>query len=203
MIDVIDCGIGNIGSILNMLKHVGCSGQRTTDPGSLRDAEKIILPGVGAFDAGMRRLEEAGFAGVLHEKARTGTPILGICLGMQLLFESSEEGVLPGLGWIPGTIRRFDVTTCPDLRVPHIGWAHVEPAPGAALFAGLEENRFYFVHSYHAVCDPAHVAGVARHGYDFPAAVARNNIFGTQFHPEKSHRFGMRLLQNFAAYTVE
>lgn len=202
MLYVIDCGIGNIGSILNMLKHVGCQARRIDDPKDLAAAGRIILPGVGAFDAGMHRLQETGFLPVIQEKARDGVPLLGICLGMQILFDSSEEGVLPGLGLIPGRVRRFNAADCPGLRVPHIGWARATPAPGTALFRGLEENRFYFVHSYHAVCDSAYVAATAWHGYEFPAAVARGNVLGTQFHPEKSHRFGMRILQNFAAFTA-
>lgn len=202
MLYVIDCGIGNIGSILNMLKHVGCQAKRIGAPEDLAAADRIILPGVGAFDAGMRRLHETGFLPVIQEKARAGVPLLGICLGMQILFDSSEEGVLPGLGLIPGMVRRFNAAACPGLRVPHIGWARATPVPGTALFQGLEENRFYFVHSYHAVCDPAHVAATAWHGYEFPAAVVRGNVLGTQFHPEKSHRFGMRILQNFAAFTA-
>lgn len=196
MIDVIDCGIGNIGSIINMLKHIGVTARRTDTPEAVMRAERIILPGVGAFDTGMQSLEQSGLAEPLREKVRSGVMLLGICLGMQMLFESSEEGHRPGFGWIPGKVRRFD--THPQLRIPHIGWTKVTPVKDSFLLDRLQNSRFYFVHSYHAQCLPIYTAGIAHHGYDFPAVVACENVMGTQFHPEKSHKFGMQLLNNFA-----
>jgi len=201
MISVIDCGIGNIGSIINMLKHIGHKASRVHTPAELEDAAKIILPGVGAFDTGMNNLEQSGMLPLLHEKAQSGVPVLGICLGMQLLFEHSAEGTLPGLGWIPGEVRRFSRDNHLDLKIPHIGWCKVNIKTEESLFTNLQENRFYFVHSYHAVCDAKHVIGTAEHGDEFAAAVRRNSIMGVQFHPEKSHRFGMQLLRNFVETT--
>jgi glutamine amidotransferase len=197
MISVIDCGIGNIGSIINMLKHIGHKAKRVHTPAELEDAANIILPGVGAFDAGMHNLEQSNMLPLLHEKAQTGVPILGICLGMQLLFERSEEGTMPGLGWIPGEVKRFRKDNHLDLKIPHIGWCKVNIKGEERLFTNLQENRFYFVHSYHAVCDNKHIIGTAEHGYKFAAAVRNNSVMGVQFHPEKSHRFGMQLLRNF------
>ena len=198
MIDVIDCGIGNIGSIINMLKYIGHKARRAGTPEAVMNAERIILPGVGAFDTGMQRLEERGLAAPLREKASAGTLLLGICLGMQMLFESSEEGQRPGFAWIRGKVRRFNAGCHPQMRIPHIGWANVTPVGDSFLLRNLENSRFYFVHSYHAECSPIFTVGTAHHGYDFPAVVSSGNIMGTQFHPEKSHKFGMQLLNNFA-----
>lgn len=200
MIDVIDCGIGNIGSIINMLKYIGHPARRAGTPEAVMNAERIILPGVGAFDTGMQRLEESGLVTPLQEKVRAGTLLLGICLGMQLLFESSEEGIKSGFGWITGKVRRFDAVNRPHLRVPHIGWTNVTPERNSFLLKDLENSRFYFVHSYHAEYSPTYTVGTAHHGYDFPAVVSAGNVLGTQFHPEKSHKFGMQLLNNFATY---
>jgi len=201
MIGVVDYGVGNLGSVLNMLKRVRIPARVVADAEGLRGVEKLILPGVGAFDRAMTRLAESGLREVLHERVMgDGTPVLGLCLGMQLLTEGSEEGRLPGLGWIPGRTRRFQFDDNEDrLKIPHMGWNTVRPRLGATLFRGLEDQaRFYFVHSYHVVCaGDGDVAATARHGYDFTAAVQSGHVFGTQFHPEKSHRFGMRLLHNF------
>jgi glutamine amidotransferase len=198
MIDVIDCGIGNIGSIINMLQYIGHHARRAGTTEAVMNAERIILPGVGAFDTGMQHLEERGLAAPLREKVRSGTLLLGICLGMQMLFESSEEGERPGFGWIRGKVRRFDAGSHPHVRIPHIGWANVTPVGDSFPLGNLESSRFYFVHSYHAECSPAYTVGTAHHGYDFPAIVSSENVLGTQFHPEKSHKFGMQLLNNFA-----
>lgn len=201
MIGVVDYGVGNLGSVLNMLKRVRVLARVVADAGGLRGVEKLILPGVGAFDPAMTRLAESGLLEALHDRVmRDGTPVLGLCLGMQLLTEGSQEGRLPGLGWIPGNTRRFRFDEDKDrLKIPHMGWNTVRPRPGAALFRGLEdEARFYFVHSYHVVCArDGDIAATVRHGYEFTAAVQSGHVFGTQFHPEKSHRFGMRLLRNF------
>ena len=201
MIVVLDYRMGNPGSIVNMLRHVGVPAELSADPERIMAAERLILPGVGSFDAGMSNLADLGLIPVLEEKVLArGAPLLGICLGMQLLSERSQEGVLPGLGWVPGqTVRLAFDQKASGLKIPHMGWNTVEPRNGAGLFAGLEdEPRFYFVHSYHVVCrDAQDVAGVTHHGHDFTSALRRGNVMGTQFHPEKSHRFGLRLFQNF------
>jgi imidazole glycerol-phosphate synthase subunit HisH len=204
MIVIVDYGMGNIGSILNMLKRVGAQAKISSAVEDIAAAGKLILPGVGAFDTGMQNLCASGLVEVLNDKVLTQqTPTLGICLGMQLLTRRSEEGKLPGLGWIDGeTVRfRFDETQ-QDLKIPHMGWNTVTVRREDALFRGLDDDpRFYFVHSYHVVCaNEDDVIGSTHRGYDFVSAVRRGNVMGTQFHPEKSHRFGMKLLQNFAEW---
>lgn len=203
MIAIVDIGVGNLGAIRNMLRKVGAEAFITADPTDIRAAAKVILPGVGAFDAGMQALADSGLTAVLNEQAlEVKKPVLGICLGAQMLGNRSEEGSLPGLGWIDMDVVRFPRDA--GLRVPHMGWNTVVPAVKdgkvSPLFAGNEaEPRFYFVHSYHFKCaDPADVAATCDYGGAFAAAVARGNIWGVQFHPEKSHRFGAALLRNFA-----
>lgn len=201
MIVIVDYGMGNVGSIKNMLKKIGAQAIISADVAEIERAEKIILPGVGAFDTGMRHLHEAGLIGVLNEKTlNRRTPTLGICLGMQLLAERSEEGDLPGLGWIEGESRRFRFDDAnATLKVPHMGWNTVCAVERDSLFKDLDdEARFYFVHSYYVVCrSEADVLATSRHGREFVSAVQKDNVMGTQFHPEKSHKFGMRLLKNF------
>ena len=202
MIVIVDYGMGNLASIKNMLKKVGADARISADAREVAAASKLVLPGVGAFDAGMSNLETRGLRTVLDDLVLgRHVPVLGICLGMQLLGKSSEEGELPGLGWIQATTIRFrfeggDRT----LRVPHMGWNVVNPAARPGLFDGLHDApRFYFVHSYHMVCsDPSDVLATASYGFQFNAAIERGNVAGVQFHPEKSHRFGMELLRNFA-----
>lgn len=201
MIVIVDYGMGNVGSILNMLTRLGIPARISGEPEVIAVADKLILPGVGAFDQGMRNLAERDLVALLDHRVRQeGCPVLGICLGMQLLGGSSEEGSLPGLGWINAATVRFAFNGDRGLKVPHMGWNHVRPRPGNSLFAGYDESpRFYFVHSYHVHChDMADVAGVTTYGIEFHAAVSHGNVHGVQFHPEKSHAFGMRLLQNFA-----
>lgn len=202
MICIIDYGVGNLGSILNMLKRVGAPAIVSSEPDAIRAADRLILPGVGAFDTGMRNLAERELIPVLEERALGDrVPVLGLCLGAQLLTERSEEGSLPGLGWIPGETVAFALDPADThLKVPHMGWSTVRLPRPLPLFEGLEEEaRFYFVHSYHLSCpDPEHVLAYAEHGDEFPAAIGAGNVLGVQFHPEKSHRFGMRLLKNFA-----
>jgi imidazole glycerol-phosphate synthase subunit HisH len=199
MIVIIDYGVGNLGSIGNMLKRVGVASTISNDVGCIRDAQKLILPGVGAFDAAMSRLNSSGLRDVLEEKALVDrVPTLGICLGMQLLTRGSEEGTLPGLGWIPAATHRFPDQ--PGLKIPHMGWNLVTPSSPSPLTEGFpNETRFYFVHSYYVRADdPLNSILKTTHGLEFDAAIHKDNVFGAQFHPEKSHRFGMRLLQNFA-----
>ena len=202
MITIVDYGIGNVGSILNMLRRIGAPARLAAGEGDIRSAGKLILPGVGAFDPGMRQLHESGLVDALRTRVLgDGVPVLGICLGMQLLTRGSSEGSLPGLGWVAGSTVRFNPPAEGErLKVPRMGWNRAEPAAGSVLFRGLEaEPRFYFVHSYHVeVDDPAQVAAVTRYGVAFPSAVECGHVMGVQFHPEKSHRYGMALLRNFA-----
>ena len=202
MVAIIDYGLGNLGSIANMLKVIGEKSIITADKEKIAAAERIILPGVGAFDAGMQKLNDAGLVTFIREQALTHQkPILGICLGMQLLGRKSEEGQLGGLSLIPfDTVRlKLDDT---NLKVPHMGWDIVEIKQENPLLDGLTgRQRYYFVHSYHAVCDsPENVLMTCDYGYTFACSVVRNNIYGVQFHPEKSHDFGMALLENFVKY---
>lgn len=202
MIVIVDYKMGNLGSILNMLKKIGAPATISSRSEDVAAADRLILPGVGAFDAGMSSLRESGLMEVIHRKAfQDKIPVLGICLGMQMLFARSEEGSLSGLGWIEGEIVRFRFhgdLTAP--RIPHMGWNTVAVRREDSLFRGMERNpAFYFVHSYHAVCRREEdVLARAHYGFDFVVAVQRGNIFGTQFHPEKSHRYGLNLLRNFA-----
>lgn len=200
---IVDYGMGNIGSIINMLKRLGVKGTLSNDKDKILQADKLLLPGVGAFNAGMQQLHASGLIGVLGKKVlQERTPILGICLGMQLFFDRSEEGQLPGLGWIKGEVKRFQSSKGERLRVPHMGWNDVKPKDYHSLFTGLEdEARFYFVHSYYASCkDEKDILGTTLYGNEFVSSVQRDNILGVQFHPEKSHRFGMSILKNFIEY---
>jgi len=201
VITVVDYGMGNVGSIMNMLKKIGACARASQTPHDLLDADKLILPGVGAFDAGMTNLRARGYLPVLHRRViEEKTPILGICLGMQLFCERSEEGQERGLGWIEGRVVRFRFDGLAEQpRVPHMGWDEVAFRPGT-LFAELNamNPRFYFVHSYHVRC--AHheqVLAESHYGLDFTSAVLQGNILGTQFHPEKSHRYGMEFFRRF------
>lgn len=201
MIVIVDYDMGNVGSIANMLLKIGAPAVITADANQIEAADKLILPGVGAFDTGMSNLQRSGLLPVLNAKVEQGTPVLGICLGMELLTLGSEEGECAGLGWIAGRTVRFRFPDGTDrLNVPHMGWNRVRPTASTTLLHGLAaENRFYFVHSYHVLCDAeADVAGWTPYGYDFASVVEHDNVMGTQFHPEKSHRFGMALLRNFA-----
>lgn len=197
-IAIIDYDCGNFASVRNMLKKIGFEAAITSDSRVIARSDLLILPGVGAFDHGMSKLNETGLRNLLDQMVGDGVSVLGICLGAQLLFARSEEGNEPGLGWLDGDIRRFDNQRIGDLKIPHMGWSDTTSLAEDVLFRDLDSPRFYFVHSYHFHVDPpTQVLANAHHGYDFPAAVRKGNVAGVQFHPEKSHRFGMKLLSNF------
>lgn len=202
MIAVIDYGMGNMGSIINIFHKIGVSSILTSDIEQIEEADKLILPGVGAFDNGMRNLNTGGLAEAIKVHAmEKQKPLLGICLGMQLLGRRSEEGKAGGLGLIPFDNKRFKFEDTTNLKIPHMGWDIVENAiKDDPLTKGLSSlQRYYFVHSYHAVCDnEENVLMRCDYGYSFASAVKKGNIYGVQFHPEKSHKFGMALLDNFA-----
>jgi glutamine amidotransferase len=195
LIAILDYGMGNLRSVEKAIQHVGGDCRIQTD---LADADKLIIPGVGAFPAAMERLEPLRSA--IHDFMATGRPVLGICLGQQLLFESGEEGrETAGLGLIPGRVRRLPPT--PGLKVPHMGWTSLEVVAAAPLLKGVPEHgQVYFVHSYYADCKPEYVAAWAQHGIRFAAAVRKDNLWGLQFHPEKSGDIGLGMLENFVRW---
>ncbi len=200
MIAILDYGIGNVSSISNMLKKVGAANSITYDPDIIASADKLILPGVGHFDYCMQQLRKAPFFSQLQKKViEEKVPVLGVCVGCQMLMEKSEEGNEPGLGWIQGEVIKFDKKKLPaNLRIPHMDWTDVQPLNGSALYQNIEEPRFYFVHSYHLQCkNEENISATAEYGYRFPASIIKDNIMGVQFHPEKSHKFGMKLYNNF------
>lgn len=202
MIAIVDYGMGNLGSIQNMFRKVGAQAVVTADPAVIDRAEKLVLPGVGAFDHGMRSLAERGLVEVLNRKALTDrVPVLGVCLGMQLLTERSAEGTLPGLGWIEGETVPFDRADNPRLHTLHMGWNTLDWHAEHPVFAELPPHpRFYFVHAYHVVCrHERNVLARTTYAYPFASAVVEGNVMGMQFHPEKSHRFGMAVFRAFAA----
>ena len=198
MIAIVDYGLGNLGSISNMLKVIGERSKITNEKEVIEKADGIILPGVGAFDAGMSKLNESGLADVVKNEASNGKPILGICLGMQLLGNRSEEGTLPGLSLIPFECRRFSFEDN-SFKIPHMGWDIVNFKKQHPILDALNgQQRYYFVHSYYAVCEnPDNVLMTCDYGVKFTCAVVKDNIIGVQFHPEKSHDFGLALLSNF------
>jgi glutamine amidotransferase len=202
MVTIVDYGVGNLASIANMARKAGTNCVISSKPADVAAADKLILPGVGAFDRGMANLEERGLIPALHERAiGRGVPTLGLCLGMQLLGRGSEEGARPGLGWLEADTVRFKFTADTPLKVPHMGWNFIEPAAPAALVEHLPaEPRFYFVHSYYLACDnPGDVMCWTTYGDRFASGIHKGNLWGTQFHPEKSHSFGLALLKNFLA----
>jgi glutamine amidotransferase len=201
-ISILDYGLGNTGSVLRMVEKVGGTARKVSTPEELLQANKLILPGVGHFDHGMHLLQEKNLVSALQSfTSRPNTALLGICLGMQLLFDSSEEGSKTGLGLIPGKVIKFHDPT-KQLRIPHMGWNEVDVQKENPLIpTHIEANikpRFYFVHSYHVQCqNPEDILATVHHGSDITAAVSRGNIYGAQFHPEKSHRFGMDMIKRF------
>ncbi len=202
MIVIIDYGIGNLASVLNMFKKIGVKNVViSNDKTIIESATKLLLPGVGAFDAGMTNLEQSGLIPLLNKKALIEkVPILGICLGMQLLTKNSQEGNMPGLGWIDAETVKFNLPPELKLKVPHMGWNYINVTRKNPLIDTETKNRFYFVHSYYVKCiDETQSLAITNFGTDFTCMVNKNNIYGAQFHPEKSLKFGMKLLQNFAA----
>lgn len=205
MISVLDYGAGNVGSVIRMLERAGGRAQRVASPEEVLVARKLVIPGVGAFDYGMSHLLSRGLLPALNSVALQGRiPILGICLGMQLMCRSSEEGALPGLGWLDAEVRHFPAPESSGLCVPHMGWNTLRVLRQNPLVSkDCEEKRFYFVHSYKVSCnDPADPIALTQYGDDFVAAFQRNNILGVQFHPEKSHRFGMALMRRFVEFEI-
>ncbi|MCZ8216668.1 MAG: imidazole glycerol phosphate synthase subunit HisH [Cyclobacteriaceae bacterium] len=199
MIGIVNYGLGNLGSIKNMLTRLGHASEIINDPEDLKRASKIILPGVGSFDSGMNFLKNGGWVDILHDLTqKKRVPTLGICLGMQLMTKCSEEGIEMGLGWIDGTVIRFPEG---ELRIPHMGWNTVVPSNENIFLVNKdvdEKDRFYFVHSYYVkLNDKKLEAGYTDYGIRFTSAFQKDNIFGVQFHPEKSHKFGKELLRIF------
>ncbi len=206
MIGIVDYNMGNLASVINAFAKVGVDATLESDPSKLNQYDKLILPGVGAFGDAMDHLKENGMDEAIREFAATGKPLLGICLGMQLLFESSEEfGTTQGLGLIPGKVIAFDESKFDHpQKVPHMGWnelfqQNVGASPrGCPLFDGLPDDFYlYFVHSFHAVCDDKYAIGKTHYGYEFVSAVQNDNIYGIQPHPEKSHENGLKIIENF------
>jgi imidazole glycerol-phosphate synthase subunit HisH len=197
---VLDVGLGNVGSICNMLSYIGIENYRSSSPKDIMNAKKMILPGVGAFDAGMNSLNLAGLTDVIKSAVENNNlHILGICLGMHLLFDSSEEGVERGLKLIPGKVRKF-LPEDKSVKVPHMGWNTVRGVgTNSALIDTTKEERYYFVHSYYVDCENENnVAAISNHEINFHSIVVKGNVYGVQFHPEKSHRFGMELFKRFS-----
>ena len=204
MIAIIDYGMGNFGSIQNMLLRIGIESEITSDISIIESAEKLILPGVGAFNKAMERLNEIKIIPALNTQVlEKKKPILGICLGMQLFSNSSAEGNTRGLGWIDAETVKFNFGSSLDrLQIPHMGWNTIKIHQNNPILDDAdEESRYYFVHSYHVQCKyDTNVLATTTYGIEFHSAIMRDNIFGTQFHPEKSHKFGLRLLHNFGEF---
>jgi glutamine amidotransferase len=196
---VLDCGIGNVGALRSMYWRLGIRAELIDVPRELEPGDRLILPGVGAFDVGARALAEHRFVDFIHDAVRQGHPLLGICLGMQLLCRGSEEGSLPGLGIIPADVVRLEAGNH-RVRIPHMGWNIATPVRDNPLVPDDGEQRFYFTHSYRVRCDDDEdVWATTDYGAVFPSAIGRGNVMGVQFHPEKSHRFGKALLERFVS----
>lgn len=202
-ISVLDYGAGNVSSVIRMIERAGGQARRISSPAEVSEATKLVIPGVGAFDYGMSQLELRDLLPALATAAlENAVPVLGICLGMQLMCRASQEGKMSGLGWIDAQVLRFSFTSGDGLRVPHMGWNTIQvPRKNQLLATDSGEQRFYFVHSYYVACnDPSDPIAITDYGGEFVAAFQRNNLFGVQFHPEKSHRFGMEVISNFLRF---
>ena len=200
MITIIDYGAGNLGSIQNMIRKIGFKSKISSNKEDILIAEKLILPGVGSFDFGMNQLNKSGLIDILNLKVlEEKIPILGICLGVQLFTNQSEEGDLKGLSWFNAETVKFNFNESNKLKIPHMGWNEVIKIKDSRLLEDMSlESRYYFVHSYHLKCnDPKDALLETNYGYNFVSAIEKNNIVGVQFHPEKSHKFGMEILYNF------
>ncbi len=201
MIGIVDYNMGNLASVINAFAKVGIDAKLESDPSKLNQYDKLILPGVGAFADAMEHLKENGMDEAIVAYAQTGKPLLGICLGMQLLFDSSQEfGTTRGLGLIPGNVVAFDKTKFDHkLKVPHMGWNELFVQKNTPLFSGLKKDFYlYFVHSFHAECNDQYTIGKTHYGYEFVSAVQNKNVYGIQPHPEKSHENGLKIIENFA-----
>ena len=199
MIAIVDYNMGNLRSVENALEKIGSQSTIVSDPDALAQYDKVILPGVGAFGDAMESLKNSGMQDAITQYAKKGNPILGVCLGMQLLFDSSEEfGTHEGLGLIEGKVKAFDTSAFQtSLKVPHMGWNDIVTKP-STLFNNLPQSFYlYFVHSYHVSCDARYIIGHTHYGYDFASAVQKEHIYGFQPHPEKSHENGLQILKNF------
>ena len=203
MITIIDYKTGNLGSIQNILKRIGEESIVTSDAGVIAGASKLILPGVGSFDTGMKNLTDLGLTDILNKKVLIEkVPVLGICLGMQLMSKGSEEGSFSGLGWIDATTLRFRFQNTAEYKIPHMGWNFIIQHKTSRLFEDMPADpRFYFVHSYYfSAADPEDIVTTTTYEIEFTSSVEKGNIMGVQFHPEKSHKFGMKLLKNFVDF---
>lgn len=201
MIAIVDYGLGNIRAFTNIYRYLCIEAYPARTAADLRKASKIILPGVGAFDWAMSRLEESGLREALDEEVLgVKKPVLGICVGMQMMARASEEGLLPGLGWIDATVVRFDTRLLEGkTHLPHMGWNDVKPSRLDTLFWGMDEPKYYFLHSYFLKPDrEENILAISSYGVTFTSAARSGNVYGTQFHPEKSHQWGVQLLKNFA-----
>ncbi len=202
MISLIDYGVGNINAFVNIYKRLGIEVNKVQNAKEIAEASKLILPGVGSFDDAMNRLNQSGMRAALDEAVlERKTPIIGICVGMQMLAERSDEGCMPGLGWVKGQVKRFDAEKIPyKTKFPHMGWNNFAPIKDNPLLSELEKGaRFYFLHSYYFECsNTENIIATTEYGIEFASAICKENIFGIQCHPEKSHHFGIKLLHNFS-----
>ena len=202
MITIVDYGLGNALAFVNMYRRLNIPVSVANTSEDLASSDKLILPGVGSFDHAMQKLNQSGMRQALEKLVlQQGVPILGICVGMQMLAKSSDEGKLPGLGWIDGTVKKFDSLKIMrgNTYLPHMGWNDVKPVVEASLFKGIEQDgRFYFLHSYYFECQKqSDILAMTDYGVQFSSAVGHDHVYGVQFHPEKSHHFGSQLLKNF------